>query len=99
MADRHVLRLALTTWICGSLLFAQQPSRPQTKAALQKATLPDDSNFVTCTRGSSGCDVSALTPDQLKKVTEAVKTRNLSYCMEGGSLCDPTRLTATEASA
>jgi len=38
---------------------------------------PAGSNLINCVKGLSGCDVSALSPDEVKQVSEASKKRNL----------------------
>lgn len=74
----------------GALLLAQQKQKP---------TVPDQTNVLDCVRGLSGCDISLLTPDQIKQVAAASRKRNIDYCMEGTTLCDPTRLSIAEMKA
>src|SRR5579862_9287859 len=56
-------------------------------------------NFLNCVKGLSNCDISVLSPDELKQVSDASKKRNLDSCLEGSNLCDPTRLSSAEAAS
>src|SRR5580692_10419805 len=67
------------------------------EAQAKSAKAPGESNVQNCIKGLSGCDVSALMPDEIKQVAQASRKRNLDSCMEGSTLCDPTRLTGAEA--
>src|SRR5437660_1727719 len=58
-----------------------------------------DSNLINCVKGLSNCDISVLSPEELKQVAEASQKRNVSSCLEGSTLCDLTRLTSTDATA
>src|SRR5579863_6368726 len=55
-----------------------------------QAVTPERSNALTCLRGLAGCDISALNPEELKHVAAESRKRNLDYCLNGSSLCDPT---------
>src|SRR5215472_13185228 len=83
------MRVLVAALIAASLAFS----------ADRKAVTPEEPNVNLCVRGLSGCDVSALTPDELKKVAEASRKRNLDACMNLSTICDPTRLTKTEFTA
>jgi hypothetical protein len=65
----------------------------------RKSTPPVGTNLINCVKGLSGCDISALSPDEIKQVSEASKKRNLDSCLEGSTLCDPTRLSSADATA
>ena len=71
---------------------------PQSQAQAQgRARLLLESNLQNCLHGLSGCDVSALSPDEIKQVSLVSRKRNLDSCMEGSTLCNPTRLNPAEA--
>src|SRR5579863_6139352 len=71
----------------------QSKPKPQPKLGLDQP----ESNVQTCLHGLSGCDVSALSPDEIKQVSQVSRKRNFDSCMEGSTLCDPTRLSQAEA--
>src|SRR5215472_8067755 len=37
---------------------------------------PEHENSVNCARGLQGCDITALSPDEIKRVSEASRKRN-----------------------
>src|SRR5215831_13161840 len=49
-------------------------------------------NLNVCLSGLSACDISQLSPAEIKSVSDASKARNLTSCVNGLSTCDPTRL-------
>ena len=86
MRTRLSIILAL---VSGSTAIGQQKPAP--------AATPVQTNLLNCLKGLSGCDVSALSPQELKQVAEASQKRNVDYCLSGSTLCDPTRLDSTQA--
>src|SRR2546421_615999 len=88
LSETGLMQILFTLILAASALDAQPPRKPETV---------ERSNLVNCLRGLSGCDISTLSPDELKQVAEASKKRNLDACLNGSSLCDPTRLTSIDA--
>ena len=82
-------------WACAPVQRAPAKLAPDQS----RAAAPVESNVQNCLHGLSGCDVSALSPDEIKQVSQVSMKRNLDSCMEGSTLCDPTRLTPAEATA
>src|SRR5579863_5956230 len=80
---------------------AQLPpqSKPVGKAKPKPGDAARDSNLDNCLHGLSGCDVSALSPDEIKQVSQVSKKKNFDSCMEGSTLCDPTRLAPAEVNS
>src|SRR5437899_7543985 len=56
-------------------------------------------NLNNCLNGLASCDISQLTPADVKTISDAAKSRNVNNCMNGLSKCDTTRLTQDEAKA
>src|SRR5665213_3094776 len=80
------------------LMCAAPESNPARRSNSKSHPAPlVDSNLQNCIHGLSGCDVSALSPDEIKQVSQVSMKRNLDSCMEGSTLCDPTRLTPAQA--
>src|SRR6266851_2483211 len=77
----------LALWYCLTVTGTNVNVKPRSKTVE-----PEQSNITTCLRGLVGCDISALTPDEIKQVAAASRKHNLDYCLSGSSLCDPTRL-------
>ena len=67
--------------------------------AQRKSVSVPSVNLTNCLKGLAGCDVSELSPDELKQTSEASKKRNLDSCLAGSTLCDPTRLSNADATA
>ena len=80
MDNPATLALALLG-LSGVALVAQQKPKPA------KAAAPDQTNVLNCVKGLSGCDISVLSPNDIKQVSESSRKRNLDYCMEGETLC------------
>jgi hypothetical protein len=57
----------------------------------QTASSYQRDNLGRCLDGIPGCDISALSPQDLPKVAAAYRRRNLESCLKGMSSCDPWR--------
>src|SRR5271156_6016776 len=77
--------------LASSVVLAQSQARTANPGST------DRTNFLNCVRGVSGCDVSILNTPDLAQVSEAVRKRNVDFCLQGSAACDPTRLTEGEA--
>src|SRR6202167_1702231 len=96
------LRLTLVLGLLGlmGVACAAPHSKPAPRSNSKAPFTPvQDSNLQNCIHGLSGCDVSALSPDEIKQVSRVSMKRNVDSCMEGSTLCDPTRLAPAEATA
>src|SRR5580698_9980516 len=92
-----LLGLLAAAWAPGQSKTTQSKTTQSKTAQAKSGKAPDDSNVQNCLHGLSGCDVSALTPDEIKQVSQVSRKRNLDACMEGSTLCDPTRLIAARS--
>src|SRR5262245_35410406 len=89
LSQTNLMQIVLTFFMA-AVLNAQSQNKP----------VPEDrSNFISCLKGLSGCDISTLGPNELRLVAEASKKRNVDACLDGSSLCDPTRLTSANATS
>src|SRR6516165_10538323 len=93
MGETNLMGLRVLLTLASLSLVAAQAPPPRKSAA------PATDNRLNCIKGLSGCDISLLSPDELKEVSEASKKRNLDSCLEGSTLCDPTRLSRTDAAS
>src|ERR1700690_3886509 len=76
------VEFVLVVAFSATLIFAQSESRQ---------------NLNDCLNGLAACDVSQLTPADVRTVSTASRSRNRENCLNGLSSCDPTRLTLDEA--
>src|SRR5690349_4212587 len=84
MKNRETNRMDTCTVIVFSFLnLAVAAGQPQ-----RKPVSPASDNLTNCMKGLSNCDISVLSPDDLKQVSEASKKRNLDSCLDGSTLCD-----------
>src|SRR5580704_1895818 len=70
------------------------PQLPAQKQAVTAAK-PED-NLDRCMRGLSSCDVSRLRPDDIARLSEAARRKNVAACQSFATACDPTALSPEE---
>src|ERR1035438_4500511 len=79
----------------GSLLLISQ--------ALAQKTAPNpsanDANLDRCLHGLPTCDVNRLKPDDVSRIAESNRARNVQNCRSASSSCDPTSLAPEELKA
>src|SRR5262245_26601963 len=53
-------------------------------------------NLIDCLKGLPACDLSKLTPVEVRSVAEAARKRNNDRCLSGLPSCDPSRLNRSD---